>query len=69
MGIALTAGMLDEAAARALLDEALATGETVVTGRSAPEWLTEKADYLSRIAAEKHPYAGEGLPAREGIEW
>ncbi|MBR3504305.1 MAG: cob(I)yrinic acid a,c-diamide adenosyltransferase [Clostridia bacterium] len=69
MGVALTTGMLDEAAARALLDEALASGETVVTGRAVPDWLMERADYLSRIAAEKHPYASEGLPARKGIEW
>ena len=69
MGIALTAGMLEEAAARALLEAALASGETVVTGRSVPPWLEERADYLSRITAEKHPYMSERLPAREGVEW
>lgn len=69
LGVALTSGMVEEEAARKLIDAALKYGETVVTGRRAPGWLEEKADYLSRIAAEKHPYAGEGLPARAGVEW
>jgi len=28
----------------------------------------ERADYLSRIAAEKHAYTAEGPPARRGVE-
>ena len=47
----------------------LAEAETVVTGRGAPAWLTDRANYVSRIIAEKHPYDTEGLPARPGIEW
>ena len=69
MGIALAKDMLDEQTARALLDAALESGETAVTGREVPAWLEERADYLSRIRAEKHPYASEGLPARRGVEW
>ncbi len=69
LGIALTTGMLDEGAARALLDQALESGETVVTGRQVPAWILDRADYVSRIAAEKHPYISERLPARKGIEW
>ena len=69
MGIALDKGMLDDQIARALLDAALRSGETAVTGRTVPAWLEERADYLSRIAAERHPYATEGLRARRGVEW
>ncbi|MBR4443167.1 MAG: cob(I)yrinic acid a,c-diamide adenosyltransferase [Clostridia bacterium] len=69
LGMALALNLVDETEARRLIDAALASGETVVTGRSAPVWLAERADYLSRIMAEKHPYAAEGLPARKGVEW
>ncbi len=55
--------------AEKLIDAALASGETAVTGRNVPDWLLEKADYVSRIQADKHPYATEKLPARKGVEW
>lgn len=51
-----------------LIDEALKTGEVVVTGRGASEALMDKADYVSIIQARKHPF-DDGLPARKGIEW
>jgi cob(I)alamin adenosyltransferase len=40
----------------------------VVTGRYAGEKLVARADYISRIEAEKHPFE-EGQPARRGIEF
>ena len=69
LGMALAAHMVDEGVARALIDASLACAETVVTGHDVPAWLTERADYLSRITAEKHPYVSEKLPARKGVEW
>lgn len=69
LALALQLGMVEEATARALLDAALASGETAVTGRDAPEWLRERADYVSVISAQKHPFQTEGLPARKGVEW
>ena len=69
LGVAVTSGMLAEETARALIEAALESGETAATGRTAPAWLEEKADYLSRVRAEKHPYASEKLPARKGVEW
>lgn len=57
------------AAALRLVDEALCWGECVVTGRIAPACLRHRADYVSIMAAKKHPYDTEGLTAREGIEW
>ena len=69
VGIALTSGMLDDDTALKLIDAALSSGETVATGRRVPKWLEDRADYLSRIAAEKHPYQTERLQARENVEW
>ena len=51
------------------LDAALAFGDVVSTGRNAPEWLRARADYVSEIAAQKHPFETEKLAAREGIEY
>ena len=69
LGMALSLNLVDEAAARELITTALESGETAVTGRGVPAWLAERADYLSRIMAEKHPYATEKLAARKGVEW
>lgn len=69
LGIALTTGMVAREDAEKLIDAALASGETAVTGRNVPDWLLERADYVSRIQADKHPYATEKLPARKGVEW
>lgn len=69
LGVALTSSLVDETTARELLRAALECAETVVTGRRAPDWLRDMADYVSVIQAEKHPYTTEGLPAREGVEW
>ena len=65
---ALSLGLIDEDTARALVDAALTQGETAATGRDAPAWLRERADYVSVIQCEKHPYDTESLPARAGVE-
>ncbi len=69
LGIALHLDMVDEESARNLISCALEMGETVITGRTVPEWIEGEADYLSRIIAEKHPYITQKLPARKGVEW
>lgn len=69
LAIAWQLGMVEESAAIALIDAALSQGETVVTGRDAPAWLHEHADYVSRVDAQRHPYDTEGLMGREGVEW
>ena len=69
LGIALTTGMVTREDGEKLIDAALRTGETAVTGRNVPDWLLDRADYVSRIQADKHPYATEKLPARKGVEW
>lgn len=42
--------------------------EVVITGRKAPAELLERADYITRFQAERHPY-DKGIQAREGIEY
>lgn len=69
LAAALTLRLVEEETARDLLNAALRSGETVVTGYQAPAWLEDQADYLTDLSALRHPYATEGLPARKGIEW
>lgn len=69
LAMALTLGMVPADAAQALIEAALRHGETVVTGYAAPAWLHDRADYVTRMSAQKHPYKTENLPARRGVEW
>lgn len=69
LGLALHLDMVAQSVGRELIMAALSSGETVVTGRNIPDWLEEKADYLSVITAQRHPYVTQGLPARMGVEW
>lgn len=42
--------------------------EVVITGHSLPEALAERADYISHVVKEKHPY-DQGVMARPDIEF
>ena len=44
-----------------------ASTELVFTGRNAPQWLIEKADYVTEMKLHKHPMEN-GITARIGIE-
>ena len=68
LAVAIAYLMVPKDEAFALIDKALKLGEVVVTGRSASPELMEKANYVSRIEAVKHPYE-DGIQARKGIEW
>ena len=69
LGIALATDLVQEDVGRALIREAMACGETAVTGYCVPQWLIDEADYASHVVMQRHPFVTEGLPAREGIEW
>ena len=60
--------MLDKELADKLIMELSDGCEVAVTGRSPHEKFIEKADYVSHISAEKHPYE-KGIAARYGIEY
>ncbi len=40
----------------------------VLSGRTAPPWLQDEADLVTRMDAVKHPYT-QGVPAQKGIEF
>ena len=47
LNVALACGMVTRENAERLIDAALMFGDVVSTGRNAPEWLRERADYVS----------------------
>lgn len=49
-----------------LLDDFL--GEAVLTGRQGQPELLLRADYVTRMEKEQHPF-DRGVEAREGVEW
>ena len=68
LNVAIVMGLVRIEDASATIDAALQYGDAVVTGRYAPDKMLEKANYVSRIAPEKHPF-NEGVQARKGIEF
>ena len=42
--------------------------EVALTGRAPSRKIVEKADYITEMRCEKHPYA-QGICAREGVEY
>ena len=65
-GIAL--GLIDEQQVREIIETKQDSLEIVFTGRSAPEWLVDKADYVTEMKKIKHPY-DRGVKARKAIEY
>ncbi len=64
---AITAGLLDEKVLTDFLDHRPEGLEVILTGRNPSDELRKRADYISEIRKEKHPY-DTGLMARDGIE-
>jgi cob(I)alamin adenosyltransferase len=64
---AVNARMLDEGEVRSLVENKAPELELVITGRRPPQWLIERADYVSDIKKVKHPF-DRGIRARIGIE-
>ncbi|MCL2111830.1 MAG: cob(I)yrinic acid a,c-diamide adenosyltransferase [Clostridiales bacterium] len=64
----LDLNMLDEGALKDFIMQKPEDMELVITGRSAPPWLIEMADYITEMKKHKHPY-DRGIDAREGIEF
>ena len=65
---AISAEMLDEKKLKDFIHKKPDNLEIIMTGRTAPEWLTEKADYITEMKNHKHPY-DKGISQREGIEF
>ena len=60
-------GLLDEKLVLEFLDMRPEGLEVIMTGYDPSDALLERADYVSHIVKEKHPF-DKGIPAREGIE-
>ena len=66
--VALAHGMVDERELLEVLDARPVHVEVVLTGRGAPPALVERADLVTEMRAQKHPF-DRGIPARFGIEY
>jgi cob(I)alamin adenosyltransferase len=64
---AVNTRMLDEGEVRSLVENKVPELELVLTGRQPPQWLLDRADYVSDIQKMKHPF-DRGITARIGIE-
>lgn len=66
----VTYGLIDLELLKQLLALAKRTDrpELVLTGRNAPDFLLQAADYVTEMKAVKHPFE-KGISARKGIEF
>jgi len=60
--------LLENEKVRDVIERKPAGLEIILTGRDAPDWLCEKADYVTEMRKIKHPYDC-GIKAREAIEY
>jgi cob(I)alamin adenosyltransferase len=65
---AIGIGVLDEEKLRDFITKKPDGLELVLTGQKAPEWLIEKADYITEMKKHKHPF-DKGIDGREAIEF
>lgn len=65
---AVNTGLLPLETALNLLDSLPEGTEVVITGRNPPQALLDRADYITQLQKERHPY-DQGITARAGIEY
>ncbi len=65
---AVTMEILPDETVQMVLDACKDSCELVLTGACAPDWILERADYLTEMNKLKHPFDLE-IPARRGIEF
>lgn len=68
INVALSLGLVDESAVMAIVEKKPRDIELILTGRSAPASIIEKADLVTTMECTKH-YFNQGVKAREGIEF
>ena len=64
----LSKGLVDEELVDRALDMSARGVEVALTGRAPSRKIVEKADYITEMRCEKHPYE-QGICAREGVEY
>ena len=65
---AIAHGLADETLVRRAAALSQRGAEIVFTGRTAPAYLADAADYITEMECLRHPYE-RGVPARRGVEW
>ena len=65
--VAVHLKLIDESTVIADIDDWLSCSEVVCTGRWVSESILSRADYITRMVKERHPY-DQGVKARLGIE-
>ena len=60
--------MVDHDAVLTLLDGRPEAVEVCITGRGPAQELIDRADYITNMVLERHPFE-QGIPARRGIEF
>ncbi len=65
---AIETNLIDEKYIKEFINSVSSDIEIVITGRNPPEYITEKADYITEMKLHKHPY-DNGIGAREGVEY
>ena len=68
LNVAMDLKLIDRQQVEELLGKRPGNLDIVITGRSAPDWLIEKADLVTEMREVKHPFQ-KGIPARKGIDW
>jgi len=68
LNVALDLGLVTDEEVEALLDSRTGNQHLVITGRSARDWLVEKADLVTEMTEIKHPFR-KGVLAQKGIDW
>lgn len=68
INVALAHGLLSDGDVLDVLNGRPQHVEVVLTGRNAPRALLERADLVTEMRAEKHPFDA-GIAARRGIEY
>ena len=63
----LDTGLAEKHTVQKILDKRPENMDIIITGRNAPEWITEMADLVTEMKCIRHPY-NEGVPARKGLD-
>jgi cob(I)alamin adenosyltransferase len=68
LNVALDLGLVTDEEVESLLETRPEEQHLVITGRSARDWLVEKADLVTEMTEIKHPFQ-KGILAQKGIDW
>ncbi len=65
---AMSNNLIDTTLVKKLLDTKKDYQEIIITGRNPEQFILDKADYITQMTLERHPYE-KGIPSRQGIEF